>query len=152
MSKFDKWLKLIETKELLCEMSNLKERDTNLPYCVTITTKQHTGGPRLKVNLGKNCISEIEIHYNISSSPVVTIDTLGNTKYFKDKKAIKKIINMIKIFEKELLVYWFNVACIKDETILIKQIKSFLRNGKFDMNKIKIEKECFNKINQIKEV
>ena len=147
MDGFNKWLKLIETEELLFEMANIKPRSTDLKYCITITTKQHSAGPRIKVCADKTCLDKSKvIHYTIDKNPEITDDTLKNKKYFKDKKDLNKIIDMIQKYEKYLKIYWYNISCFKDDSSLIESIKQYFKYDVYDVSNVLLEKECIDKM------
>ena len=117
--------------EHLTEMANIPTQKSNLEYCLYYSTNEHSAGPRLKVFNSTKCNKGKEIHIAISSEPYILSNTVNNLKYFKNKKDLKKILQMIIIFKNDLLMLWNEPETIVDTSDLQRNIIHWFNTNEY---------------------
>ena len=115
--------------EQLTEMANIPTQKSGLDYCLYYSTEQHSAGPRIKVFNSIRCNQGKEIHITISAKPEVTRDTVKNIKYFRNRKDLGKIYEMITLYKDDLLLMWYKPECFIDTSDLQRSIVKWFQTG-----------------------
>jgi hypothetical protein len=103
-SSFENSANMIESdlsEENLFEMSNLREKDTGIPYLIWVSAKNANHGARIKVQWGDTIQQSISVSIHKDNPTVVA----GNEDKLK-KEVIESVKNWIKLNYETLMKYW----------------------------------------------
>jgi hypothetical protein len=118
-------LEKIFESSFLFEMSNLSKEDTGLDKTIWVSVKNHSSGPRIKVNYDNSLKFDNNYNFSVSISDdpkVISGNTEENVIKKIGKSTLEDIFDWILLNQEILLKYWNSEITTREMLNSIKGI------------------------------